>query len=379
MISYLVIPFFAMQMLASATPHQHRRAASVEITSLEKNVTSTSGSGNVAAAGTLTSFGDIGVGCGINWKADVSYGGGLQAGSSDFGLGSGFTMTPGAITIGAGIGMNTANASANIQFTGAKNGSVELVFESSSPVTSSLSAPFKFATSTSKAAIRRICGLTAVPISPKLEREYQVSFLKKALDQGANLWNGGLRYGTPDSNLVYLMWYYFKKHPEDAENVSSTVSPEAIRPSVEQALEVLGEAKTIEIFEMARVDPKTPIEISVKALTGRVKKGEIGGIGLSEVNANTIRKSYAVHLIAAVEVELSLFTPDPLNNGIMNTRHEPRQDTIPISGSTNVDRVVMNSQLLELTEDMLDLQKAQDNFPVTGKRHGGVHETPLNG
>lgn len=46
------------------------------------------------------------------------------------------------------------------------------------------------------------------------------------------------------------MWYYFKKHPEDAENVSSTVSPEAIRPSVEQALEVLGEAKTIEIFEM---------------------------------------------------------------------------------------------------------------------------------
>ena len=43
-------------------------------------------------------------------------------------------MTPGAITIGAGIGMNTANASANIQFTGEKNGSVELVFESSSPI-----------------------------------------------------------------------------------------------------------------------------------------------------------------------------------------------------------------------------------------------------
>jgi hypothetical protein len=60
--------------------------------------------------------------------------GGLQAGSSDFGLGSGFTMTPGSIQIGAGIGMNTANASANIQFTGAKNGSVELVFESTSPI-----------------------------------------------------------------------------------------------------------------------------------------------------------------------------------------------------------------------------------------------------
>jgi hypothetical protein len=60
--------------------------------------------------------------------------GGLQAGSSDFGLGSGFTMTPRTITIGAGIGLNTANASANIQFTGSKNGSVELVFESSAPI-----------------------------------------------------------------------------------------------------------------------------------------------------------------------------------------------------------------------------------------------------
>ena len=79
MLSHFFIPFFAMQMLVSATPHQHRRAGGVEITSLEKNVTSTSGSGNVAAAGNLTPFGDIGVGCGINWKADVSYGGRLFA------------------------------------------------------------------------------------------------------------------------------------------------------------------------------------------------------------------------------------------------------------------------------------------------------------
>ncbi|KAI4914754.1 hypothetical protein J4E90_004786 [Alternaria incomplexa] len=134
MFAQFVLPFLAMQMLASATPHQHRRANGVEITSLTKNVTSTSGIGNVAAAGNLSPFGDIGVGCGINWQADVSYGGGLQAGSSDFGLGSGFNMTPEAIIIGAGIGMNAANASANIQFHGSKNGSVELVFESSAPI-----------------------------------------------------------------------------------------------------------------------------------------------------------------------------------------------------------------------------------------------------
>ncbi|CAN9438260.1 unnamed protein product [Alternaria alternata] len=121
-------------MLASAMPNQQRRANDVDITSLDKNVTSTSGVGNVAAAGSLTPFGDIGVGCGINWQAGVSYGGGLTAGSSDFGLGGGFNITPEVLTVGAGLGLNSANVSANIQFTGAKNGSVELVFESSAPI-----------------------------------------------------------------------------------------------------------------------------------------------------------------------------------------------------------------------------------------------------
>jgi pyridoxine 4-dehydrogenase len=74
----------------------------------------------------------------------------------------------------------------------------------------------------------------------------------------------------------------------------------------------------------ARVDPNIPIETSVKALAELVKEGKIDGIGLSEVNANTIRKAHAVHQIAAVEIELSLFTPDPLNNGIIDTCQERR-------------------------------------------------------
>lgn len=72
---------------------------------------------------------------------------------------------------------------------------------------------------------------------------------------------------------------------------------------------------------MARVDPSVPIEVSIKALAGLVKEGKIGGIGLSEVSASTIRRANAVHNIAAVEVELSLFTPDPLHNGILNMCH----------------------------------------------------------
>ena len=99
-------------------------------------------------------------------------------------------------------------------------------------------------------------------------------------------------------------------------------SPEGIRASVEEAVKVLGGTKTIDVFECARCDPNVPIETSVKALAELVKEGKIGGIGLSEVGANTIRKAHAVHPISAVEIELSLFTPDPLNNGIADACRE---------------------------------------------------------
>lgn len=57
-----------------------------------------------------------------------------------------------------------------------------------------------------------------------------------------------------------------------------------------------------------------------------------------------------------------------------------RLGAIPIPGSTNIERAVMNSKLSELTnEDMEDLRKAQENFPVAGKRYGGAHEDLLNG
>jgi pyridoxine 4-dehydrogenase len=56
-----------------------------------------------------------------------------------------------------------------------------------------------------------------------------------------------------------------------------------------------------------------------------------------------------------------------------------RQGAIPIPGSTNIDRVAMNSWLSELTdEDMLDLQEAMNAFPIGGKRYGGAHEKLLN-
>ena len=144
----------------------------------------------------------------------------------------------------------------------------------------------------------------------------------------------GIHYGTPEKNSLHLLKYYFEKYPEDGDKVVLSIkgaygmktgpdgSPEAIRASVGEAYKVLGGVKTIDVFECARVDPNHSIESQVQTLAGLVKEGKIGGVGLSEAGANTIRKAHAIHPIAAVEIELSLFTPDPLQNGTVDACHE---------------------------------------------------------
>jgi pyridoxine 4-dehydrogenase len=71
-------------------------------------------------------------------------------------------------------------------------------------------------------------------------------------------------YGTPTSNSLHLIRYYFGKYPEDAEKVVLSVkgaykhgvgpdgSPEEIRESVKEALNVLDGTKTIDVFELGR-------------------------------------------------------------------------------------------------------------------------------
>ena len=207
--------------------------------------------------------------------------------------------------------------------------------------------------------------------------------MKTALDNGANFWNGvsailplpsttspqftpttlkdhslhtplthpppqGIHYGTPDANSLHLLAHYFTLYPADASRVVLSIkgcyhpqsgpdgTPEGVLASVSSALAVLPPSiKTIDIFEPARVDPNVPIETTVGALAECVKEGKIGGVGLSECSAATIRRANAVDPIAAVEVELSLFTPDPLHNGIMDTC---RELGIPVAAYSPVSR-----------------------------------------
>ena len=91
---------------------------------------------------------------------------------------------------------------------------------------------------------------------------------------------------------------------------------QGVRRGVEYCNQMLAGRKKVDVWECGRVDPKTPVEETVKALGELVKEGKLGGIGLSEVRAETIRRAAKVHPIAAVEVELSIWATDILHNGV---------------------------------------------------------------
>ncbi|MES2412682.1 MAG: aldo/keto reductase [Pseudomonadota bacterium] len=86
--------------------------------------------------------------------------------------------------------------------------------------------------------------------------------------------------------------------------------PETITKSCEASLRRL-KTDVIDLYYLHRWDKKVPIEDSVGALADLVKKGHIRSIGLSEVSAATLRKAHAVHPIAALQTEYSLWTRNP--------------------------------------------------------------------
>ena len=86
--------------------------------------------------------------------------------------------------------------------------------------------------------------------------------------------------------------------------------PETIRKNCEDSLKRL-QTDVIDLYYLHRWDKKVPIEDSVGAMAELVREGKVRSIGLSEVSATTLRKAHAVHPVAAVQTEYSLWTRNP--------------------------------------------------------------------
>ncbi|MBX6359647.1 MAG: aldo/keto reductase [Acidobacterium ailaaui] len=97
--------------------------------------------------------------------------------------------------------------------------------------------------------------------------------------------------------------------------------PEYVRAACDASLRRLG-VETIDLYYQHRVDPDTPIEETVGAMSDLVRQGKVRYLGLSEAGPKTIRRAHSVHPIAALQSEYSLWSRDIEENGVLATLRE---------------------------------------------------------
>jgi len=149
-----------------------------------------------------------------------------------------------------------------------------------------------------------------------------VATLHRALDLGCTFLDTSDMYG-PRTNEVLVGKAIRERRDEvvlatkfgvlrDAEGAFLGVDgrPEYVRRACDASLGRLG-IDTIDLYYQHRVDPKVPIEDTVGAMAELVAAGKVRHLGLSEAAPATLRRACAVHPIAALQTEYSLFSRDP--------------------------------------------------------------------
>ncbi len=150
------------------------------------------------------------------------------------------------------------------------------------------------------------------------------ALLKRALDLGVNHFDTAALYGFgrnetlvgrvlgPRRNHVVLASKGGLAGVQFADGMKRVVDgrPEAIRRNCEDSLVRLG-TDHIDLYYLHRWDKRVPIEDCVGEMARLKAEGKIGALGLSEVSAPTLRRAHAVHPIAAVQMEYSLWSRNP--------------------------------------------------------------------
>ncbi|HEV8604116.1 MAG TPA: aldo/keto reductase [Tepidisphaeraceae bacterium] len=126
---------------------------------------------------------------------------------------------------------------------------------------------------------------------------------------------------TKREELVIATKFGFRIDQQTKTIVGADSSPENIRRACEGSLRRLG-IETIDLYYQHRVDPARPIEETVGVMSELVEEGKVRELGLSEAGAETLRRAAAVHPIAGLQSEYSLWTRDPETNGVLETCRE---------------------------------------------------------
>ncbi|ARN79977.1 aldo/keto reductase [Methylocystis bryophila] len=149
-----------------------------------------------------------------------------------------------------------------------------------------------------------------------------IATIRHALDCGVTFLDTADMYGLGENEKlvglaiakrrdeVFLATKFGNVRAPDGAFLGVDGRPDYVRRCCEASLKRLG-VETIDLYYQHRVDPKTPIEETVGAMTSLVKAGKVRYLGLSEAAPATLRKACAVHPIAALQTEYSLWSREP--------------------------------------------------------------------
>ena len=148
-----------------------------------------------------------------------------------------------------------------------------------------------------------------------------IDTLNRAIDIGVTFWDTADAYGSGKNEQllakvlkarrreVTLATKFALLRGPDGAFLGVDGRPEYVKASCDASLQRLG-VDQIDLYYQHRVDPKVPIEDTVGAMAELVQAGKVRFLGLSESSAKTLRRAHAVHPIAALQSEYSLWTRD---------------------------------------------------------------------
>jgi aryl-alcohol dehydrogenase-like predicted oxidoreductase len=164
-------------------------------------------------------------------------------------------------------------------------------------------------------------GLADVYTSSVRDDRAAVALIHHALDLGITLFDTADIYGVSEiqvgkalrdrrAGVILATKFGFVTTNQPGTERSLDGSPAYVRRACEASLGRLG-VDFIDLYYLHRVDPAVPIEETVGAMADLVRLGKVRYLGLSEVSAETLRRAHAIHPIAAVQTEYSLWSREP--------------------------------------------------------------------
>lgn len=149
-----------------------------------------------------------------------------------------------------------------------------------------------------------------------------IATIRRALELGVNFLDTADMYGVGRNeelvgrairgkrDQVIIATKFGNMRGNEGQFLGVNGRPDYVRECCETSLKRLG-VEVIDLYYQHRVDPNTPIEDTVGAMAELVQQGKVRYLGLSEAAAQTIRRAHAVHPIAALQTEYSLWSREP--------------------------------------------------------------------